>query len=42
MASRKLLDTLVTRADPRDRQIEAERAHARGRQLRQRRFVEGA
>ena len=42
MASRKLLDSLVTRADPRDRQVEAERARARGRQLEQRRFVEGA
>ena len=42
MASRKLLDSLVTRAGPRDRQVEAERAHARGRQLRQRRSFEGA
>ena len=42
LASRKLLDTLVTRADPRDRQVEAERARARGRQLGQRRLVEGA
>jgi hypothetical protein len=36
-ASRKLLDSLVTRAGPRDRQIEAERARAKGRQLAQRR-----
>lgn len=39
-ASRKLLDSLVTRAGPRDRQVEAERARARGRQ-RQRRLLEG-
>ena len=37
MASRELLDSLVTRAAPRDRQVEAERARARGRQLSQRR-----
>jgi hypothetical protein len=36
-ASRKLLDSLVTRAGPRDRQIEAERARAKGSQLAQRR-----
>jgi hypothetical protein len=36
-ASRKLLDSLVTRAGPRDRQVEAERARARSRQLAQRR-----
>jgi hypothetical protein len=36
-ASRKLLDALVTRAGPRDRRLEAERARARGRQLAQRR-----
>jgi hypothetical protein len=41
LASRKLLDSLVTRASPRDRQVEAERARARGRQ-RQRRLLEGA
>jgi len=40
-ASRKLLDALVTRADPRDRELEAERARARGRQLAQRRLAEG-
>jgi len=40
-ASRKLLDSLVTRADPRDREVEAERARARGRQLAQRRALEG-
>jgi hypothetical protein len=36
-ASRKLLDSLVTRAGPHDRQVEAERARARSRQLAQRR-----
>lgn len=40
-ASRKLLDSLVTRADPRERELEAERARARGRQLAQRRLAEG-
>jgi hypothetical protein len=29
VASRRLLDSLVTRADPRDRAVEAERARAR-------------
>jgi len=37
MASRRLLASLVTSAAPRDREVEAERARARGRQLRQRR-----
>ncbi len=31
-AARNLLDSLVTRAEPRDRQIEAERARARSAQ----------
>ena len=33
-ASRKLLDSLVTSAAPRDREVEAERARARGRRFR--------
>jgi hypothetical protein len=37
LASRMLLDSLVTHAAPRDRQQEAERARARGRQLARRR-----
>jgi hypothetical protein len=41
-ASRNLLDSLVTSAAPRDREVEAERAHARGRQLRRRQSLEGA
>ncbi len=40
MASRKLLDSLVTHAAARDRQSEAQRAHARGLQLQQRRSLE--
>ncbi len=40
LASRKLLDSLVTHAAPRDRQLEAQRAHARGLQLQRRRPLE--
>lgn len=36
MAARNLLGSLVTRAEPRDRQVEAERARARGNKFQQR------